>query len=72
MQLQTLKSDALLSASWYRAVLHIHVSIFEQVGSQLQKLLFNKVSLGATPGITCAFITKNPAAPASVACLNVP
>lgn len=62
---QTLRSDIVLSASWCRAVLQIHVGIFEQVGSQLQTPLFQKVSLCAAHGTICAFITKNPAAPAS-------
>lgn len=72
MQPQTLRSDAVPSASWCRAVLQIHVSISEQVGSKLQKPLFKKVSLGAAHGIICAFITKNPAAPASATPLNLP
>lgn len=57
MQPQTLRPEAALSATQCRAVLQIHVSIFEQVGSHLQKPLFKKVSLGSAHGIICALIT---------------
>lgn len=57
MQPQTLRPEAALSATQRRAVLQIHASIFEQVGSHLQKPLFKKVSLGSAHGIICALIT---------------